>query len=71
MIIQFVNVAKGYMMMCRFFSGIMQNHKILEKYDSYIRFDDDSFLIEPYINIEKFLTNANDCSYIFRSIFFE
>ena len=26
---------KGYMMMCRFFSGIMQNHKLLQKYESY------------------------------------
>ena len=49
----------------------MQNHKLLQKYDSYMRFDDDSFLIEPYINIKKFKNDSNNHSYIYRSIFYD
>mgnify|MGYP001997818112 CR=1 FL=1 len=45
---------KGYLMMCRFFSGEMQKHPALQKYDGYIRFDDDSFLIEPFISQNNF-----------------
>lgn len=63
--------SKGYMMMCRFFSGILQNSEALKNYDSYIRFDDDSFLIEPYININNFLEECEKYSYVFRSIFFD
>ena len=62
---------KGYMMMCRFFSGVMQNMEILEKYDSYIRFDDDSFLIEPFINQDIILNKLYSSDYSFRTIFFD
>jgi len=62
---------KGYLMMCRFFSGVMQKHDSLKKYDSYFRFDDDSFLIEPFINQEDFLNKFKDLDYGFRSIFVE
>ena len=63
--------SKGYMMMCRFFSGEMQSMDILKDYDSYIRMDDDSFLIEPFINQEKFLSEANKCYYTYRTIFYD
>lgn len=62
---------KGYLMMCRFFSGIMQNHPVLKKYESYFRFDDDSFLIEPFLNQTDFLDKFKDIDYGFRSIFYE
>lgn len=60
---------KGYMLMCRFFSGELQNNLIKRGYDAYIRFDDDSFLIEPYINKVEFEKNINDNDYIFRTLF--
>ena len=62
---------KGYMMMCRFFSGVMQSMDILKDYDSYIRMDDDSFLIEPIIDEERFLTKAKKYYYVYRTIFFD
>jgi hypothetical protein len=62
---------KGYMMMCRFFSGVMQNHEALKKYDSYIRFDDDSFLIEPFLSQDKFINTLNNSDYVYRSAFIE
>ena len=62
---------KGYMMMCRFFSGVMQSMDILKDYDSYIRMDDDSFLIEPFINQERFLSEANKSYYTYRTIFYD
>ena len=62
---------KGYLMMCRFFSGVMQSHPALEKYDSYFRFDDDSFLIEPFLDQKQFLKQFEHIHYGLRSIFFE
>ena len=63
----FVNLGrpKGYMLMCRFFSGELQKHKALETYDSYIRFDDDSFLLEPFLNKNSLLQNLQENDYIF------
>ena len=61
--------SKGYMMMCRFFSGVMQKMDILRGYDSYIGMDDDSFLIEPFIGQDKFLLEANKNYYVCRSTF--
>ena len=63
--------SKGYMMMCRFFSGVMQSMDILKEYDSYIRMDDDSFLIEPIIDTENFLLEANKSFYSYRTIFMD
>ena len=68
------NVAKcgkGYMMMCRFFSGVMQSMDIFKDYDSYIRMDDDSFLIDPIIDTDKFLVEAKNYYYVNRTIFFD
>ena len=62
---------KGYLMMCRFFSGYMQRHPSLQEYDSYIRFDDDSFLLPPFVQQQDFLNNMNCYDYVFRSLFWE
>jgi len=62
---------KGYLMMCRFFSGKMQNHPALQKYDSYFRFDDDSFFINPIIDQNNFLKQFENLDYGFRSLFHE
>lgn len=62
---------KGYLMMCRFFCGELQRHPAIQKYDGYIRFDDDSFLIQPFINQNIFLQALNNNDYVFRSIFKE
>lgn len=35
----------GYVMMCRFFSGIMQRHPLLQPYSHYMRLDDDSYIV--------------------------
>ena len=58
-------------MMCRFFSGQLQNHQLLKKYDSYIRFDDDSFFIDPIIHHDDFLKQLHQNDYVFRSVFRE
>lgn len=62
---------KGYMLMCRFFSGEMQEYLIDHNYDSYIRFDDDSFLLEPIINKDELINDLTKNDYIFRTIFFD
>jgi hypothetical protein len=58
---------KGYLMMCRFFSGILQAHPVIQKYSHYMRLDDDSFFRDPYPTKIDFLNN----DYIFRSVFHE
>lgn len=62
---------KGYLMMCRFFSGQLQKHPALQNYDSYFRFDDDSFLLEPFLDQSTFMNQVMPCEYVFRSIFRE
>ena len=62
---------KGYMLMCRFFSGELQQFLIKEGYDSYIRFDDDSFLLEPILKKEDIEIDMAQNSYIFRSMFID
>jgi hypothetical protein len=58
----------GYLMMCRFFSGVMQAHPVLQDYTHYLRLDDDSYLIEPYIT-ESCLNKFENNDYVIRSIF--
>lgn len=58
----------GYLMMCRFFSGILQNHECLEKYTHYMRLDDDSYFIHP-CNID--LNSYMKYDYVYRSTFYE
>lgn len=62
---------KGYMLMCRFFSGELQNYLIKHHYDGYIRFDDDSFLIEPLLNLSDIINETHSSDYIFRSLFID
>jgi hypothetical protein len=60
----------GYLMMCRFFSGIVQSHPDLQKYTHYMRLDDDSFFLEPFLNE----TNVKDLlnhDYVYRSLFMD
>ncbi len=62
--------SRGYLMMCRFFSGVMQNHPRLQSYSHYMRLDDDSFFQEPYptsSSVNLWLTK----DYVFRSAFCE
>lgn len=59
---------KGYMMMCRFFSGIVQNHPILEKYSHYMRLDDDSYFTNPKIS-PQWVENHISHDYVYRSLF--
>lgn len=58
---------KGYLMMCRFFSGVVQSHPVLQNYTHYMRLDDDSFFQDPYPT----QLNFRDHDYIFRSLFHE
>lgn len=67
---QRVNASKGYMMMCRFFSGIVQTHPDLQPFSHYIRLDDDSYFLEPYIT-EKRIMGYMYFDYVYRSIFYE
>ena len=62
---------KGYMLMCRFFSGELQNYLIDHNYDAYIRFDDDSFLLEPYIKKQLLEEELKTYDYIYRTVFMD
>ena len=62
---------KGYMLMCRFFSGELQNFLIEKGYESYIRFDDDSFLLKPYIKPDNVKKELHNNDYIFNFIIFK
>lgn len=62
---------KGYMLMCRFFSGELQQFLISKGYDAYIRFDDDSFLLEPMIIKEDIEKEMTQTPYLFRSAFMD
>jgi hypothetical protein len=59
----------GYLMMCRFFSGIMQSNPIFQKYTHYMRLDDDSYFMEPYLTEEYVNTKLLKHDYVYRSIF--
>ena len=65
-----VNASKGYMMMCRFFSGVLQKHPALQKYTHYLRFDDDSYLTAPFTT-EQRVNSYLKYDYVYRSIFYE
>ena len=60
----------GYLMMCRFFAGGMQNHPILQNYSHYMRLDDDSYFMEPFLTSDS-LSNMTQYDYTFRSLFFD
>jgi hypothetical protein len=65
-----IHASKGYMMMCRFFSGGLQAHPALEPYTHFIRLDDDSYFTEPYLTETRIASYA-DRDYVYRSVFFE
>lgn len=65
-----VNAPKGYAMMCRFFSGILQQHPALQKHSHYIRFDDDSYLLAPFLTETRVNTYKN-IDYVYRSVYYE
>lgn len=60
----------GYLMMCRFFSGVVQSHPELLKYTHYMRLDDDSFFLQPFLN-EANVTELLKHDYVFRSAFMD
>lgn len=62
--------SRGYLMMCRFFSGAVQRHPVLQKYTHYMRLDDDSYFLEPQITsstVESMMKH----DYVFRTVFYE
>lgn len=59
----------GYLMMCRFFSGIMQKYPVLQQYTHYMRLDDDSFFMEPYLTEVYVHTHLLKYDYVYRSTF--
>jgi hypothetical protein len=60
----------GYLMMCRFFSGVVQSHPELQKYTHYMRLDDDSFFLEPFLT-DANVTDLLKHDYVYRSIFID
>ena len=61
---------RGYMQMCRFFSGGVQGHEALQSYSHYLRLDDDSYFLEPYpteLHVHQWLLK----DYTFRTLFHE
>jgi hypothetical protein len=59
----------GYLMMCRFFSGVMQSHPEVAKYTHYMRLDDDSYFQTPYLTQEYVERNLLKYDYVYRSMF--
>jgi hypothetical protein len=59
----------GYLMMCRFFSGIMQSHPDVVKYTHYMRLDDDSYFQSPELTQEHVETTLLKHDYVYRSTF--
>lgn len=53
----------GYGMMCRFFSGVMQDHPALAGYTHYMRLDDDSYLLSELTPSVLSRIEANDYTY--------
>ena len=62
--------AYGYLMMCRFFSGVLQQHPRLQAYTHYLRLDDDSYLLEPYLT-ERQVYSLLTHDYVYRAMFRE
>lgn len=58
----------GYLMMCRFFSGVLQSHPEVTKYTHYMRLDDDSYFLDPYLTEERVKALLTH-DYVFRSAF--
>jgi hypothetical protein len=61
---------KGYLMMCRFFCGPLQATPQLQNYTHYMRLDDDSLFIEPYIT-EARVNELLRYDYVYRTMYNE
>ena len=60
----------GYLMMCRFFSGVLQSRPELQQYTHYMRLDDDSYFVSPLITgagVDEMISH----DYVYRSLFNE
>lgn len=57
----------GYCMMCRFFSGVLQNHQILKPFSHYMRLDDDSYIVSKLSDAE--LNRMLEYDYVYNSLF--
>lgn len=60
----------GYLMMCRFFCGVLQSQACLQSYTHYMRLDDDSFLMHPLITPKQVMTYLQ-YDYVYRTTFHE
>lgn len=60
----------GYLMMCRFFSGVLQNHPALDGYTHYMRLDDDSYLLDPLLS-ESHVKSLLTHDYVYRSLYMD
>lgn len=61
---------KGYLMMCRFFCGPLQDTPQLQAYTHYMRLDDDSLFLEPYIS-ETRVQELLKYDYVYRTMYNE
>jgi len=62
--------AYGYLMMCRFFSGVVQRHPLIQPFTHYLRLDDDSFFLQPYLT-ELQVNSMLAHDYVYRAMFRE
>lgn len=60
---------RGYLMMCRFFSGVVQSHPRLREYSHYMRLDDDSYFTEPFLTDTYVRESLLKHDYVYRSLF--
>ena len=61
-----LNRRRGYMMMNRFYSGIMQSYPQLQNYTHYMRLDDDSFLLQPFLTESYVQNELTKYDYVYR-----
>lgn len=61
---------KGYVLMCRFFSGQLQRLPQLQAYTHYMRLDDDSYFQPPWIT-ESHVASLCAHDYVYRSVFYD
>lgn len=59
----------GYLMMCRFFSGVMQSHTRIQEFTHYLRLDDDSYFLKPFLHENYVKNNFLKYDYVYRSAF--
>jgi hypothetical protein len=59
----------GYLMMCRFFSGWMQQYPQLQAYTHHMRLDDDSYFQDPFLTEDYVKSQLLKHDYVYRSTF--